>query len=73
MGFDDIDLASYCDPPLSTVRQPIEEIGKRAGALLIDMIEGRPAPAERITLDHQILRRASTAAPRSADVAANWT
>ena len=30
VGIDDIELAPYCAPPLTTVRQPLEEIGRQA-------------------------------------------
>lgn len=47
VGFDDIDTADYITPPLTTVRQPIFELGKVAGENLINLIEEWP-PQEPI-------------------------
>ena len=41
MGFTDEPVASLVDPPLTTISQPIFEIGKTAGQLLLDLINGR--------------------------------
>lgn len=40
-GFDDIPLAAYAAPPLTTVSQPIREQGELAAQILVDRIEGR--------------------------------
>lgn len=40
VGFDDIPVAPFANPPLTTVRQPIREIGLTAANLLIDLLEG---------------------------------
>lgn len=40
IGFDDIPYASYFDPPLSTVHQPIFEMGEEAGRILIQLLKG---------------------------------
>ena len=40
-GFDDIPLAAYMTPPLTTIHQPIYEIGKATCAMLIELINGR--------------------------------
>jgi LacI family transcriptional regulator len=42
-GWDDTTMASRLHPPLTTVRQPMRELGARAAALLFDRIEARPA------------------------------
>lgn len=39
-GFDDLFLASYSDPPLTTIRQPKQEMGCQAAAILLDLIAG---------------------------------
>ena len=40
IGFDDIAVAEYFVPPLTTMRQPREQIGRIAARTLIDIIEG---------------------------------
>ncbi|MCC3763154.1 LacI family transcriptional regulator [Glycomyces sp. TRM65418] len=40
VGFDDIALASYCDPPLTTVRQPIAEIGRSMARTMLRLLDG---------------------------------
>ena len=65
MGFDDIPLARYIDPPLSTVLQPKLEMGREAMKILCDLLEGR-APAKLAhTLPFQLIVRDSTARRRS--------
>lgn len=41
VGFDDIPAASFFDPPLTTVRQPAEEMGATAARMVIDLIENK--------------------------------
>jgi DNA-binding LacI/PurR family transcriptional regulator len=40
VGFDDIPMAAYSEPPLSTVRQPILKMGKEGTNLLLDILDG---------------------------------
>jgi len=63
VGFDDITLASYTTPPLTTVSQPIEEIGRLATQLLIRRIQTPDSPRERHMLPTRLVVRGSTAAP----------
>jgi LacI family transcriptional regulator, repressor for deo operon, udp, cdd, tsx, nupC, and nupG len=44
-GFDGIEFADYCEPPLTTVRQPREAMGREAAELLVRMIAGTAIPA----------------------------
>ncbi|WP_437929479.1 substrate-binding domain-containing protein [Sorangium sp. So ce291] len=44
VGFDDISIAQHCDPPLTTMRQNAELLGKKAVELLIDLLDGLPPP-----------------------------
>lgn len=61
-GFDDIDAARLSDPPLTTVRQPVEVIADKAVSILIDRIEGRLDPDFRTyTLAPKLVIRSSTA------------
>lgn len=55
MGFDDTPLSSVVWPPLTTVRQPLQEMAERAAGLVIDQDSGA-----NILLPHQVIARAST-------------
>ncbi len=62
VGFDDVPLAAYVDPPLSTVHLPAEDLGREAGRLLLQWIqEGRP-PTTRIRLATGLIVRQSCGA-----------
>jgi LacI family transcriptional regulator len=62
VGFDDIPLAAYFDPPLTTVRLPAHDLGRAVGAALLDRIAGRPVAA-RTVLPTELVIRSSTAPP----------
>jgi len=59
IGFDDFEFARYVDPPLTTVRQPTYEMGKRAVDLLIQHIEGNPQPQRTVILPTELIVRQS--------------
>lgn len=61
MGFDDIRLARYMTPPLTTIAQPSAEIGRRAVELLLRTLAGELQQLEVITLRHELIIRRSTA------------
>jgi DNA-binding LacI/PurR family transcriptional regulator len=61
VGFDDTPLASYFDPPLTTMRQPLEESGRRAANLLIETIQDPARPPERILTRARLVVRGSCA------------
>jgi LacI family transcriptional regulator len=64
VGFDDIELAAYTSPPLTTVAQPKEAIGTGAAGLLLERVrDGRTAP-RRAILQPELHLRASTARPQ---------
>jgi DNA-binding LacI/PurR family transcriptional regulator len=65
VGFDDIPLAAYFDPPLTTVRLPAYELGQAAGRALLERIADRAIP-ERTLLPTELIVRASTAPPPTA-------
>ena len=61
VGFDDSPLAATTQPPLSSVRQPIEEMGREMVRLLVESME-RPDPVPRhVVLGTELVRRASSA------------
>jgi DNA-binding LacI/PurR family transcriptional regulator len=59
IGFDDLPLGRRTDPPLTTVRQPIEEMGARMTRELLSMING-PATPRRVIVDTELVIRRST-------------
>lgn len=65
VGFDDSALMSCTEPPLTTVRQPIEAIGKAAVTLLVDQIQGEDAAPHELLFEPELVVRTSTGpAPR---------
>jgi DNA-binding LacI/PurR family transcriptional regulator len=65
VGFDDIPIAGFIHPPLTTVRLPAFDLGASAGRALIDRIAGRTVP-DRTLLSTELVVRASTGAGRPA-------
>jgi LacI family repressor for deo operon, udp, cdd, tsx, nupC, and nupG len=61
VGFDDIQFARYIDPPLTTVAQPMREIGEGTVRLLLEILDGNEIAPVSITLPHTLMVRASTA------------
>lgn len=70
-GFDDVFLAEYSDPPLTTLVQPKHQMGRDAARLLFDLLEagasaaGAPDRLHVKSVRGQLLVRASTAPPRA--------
>jgi DNA-binding LacI/PurR family transcriptional regulator len=60
IGFDDSPLAAQAQPPLSSVRQPIEEMGREMAQLLIRMVTSRERVARRVILATELVIRASS-------------
>ena len=64
-GFDNIPLAAFTTPPLTTVEQPITEQGAMAARFLLERIRGEArAPEHRISLPCSLIVRESTAGKR---------
>ncbi len=59
IGYDDIPEAEFSDPPLTTIRQPMAEIGKAATNFLIQMIELSTVIPKTIMFDTTLIVRAS--------------
>jgi LacI family repressor for deo operon, udp, cdd, tsx, nupC, and nupG len=61
IGFDDSDISQYFVPPLTSMRQPRDEIGQMATRMLIDLIEGLLPPREpvHVTLRAELVERGS--------------
>jgi LacI family transcriptional regulator len=59
VGYDDIPAASYCYPPLTTVRQPMQEVGRLATRLLVEMIQKPDVEKRETLLKPHLVRRAT--------------
>jgi LacI family transcriptional regulator len=59
VGFDDMPQAATADPPLTTIRQPIQQTGVLAVEMLIDILENGADPPRRIILPTELVIRAS--------------
>ncbi|AQX82252.1 LacI family transcriptional regulator [Plantibacter flavus] len=64
-GFDDERAAVLVSPQLTTVRQPFDEMGRAAVALLLQAVEGTPAPIMRHEFGTTLVERASTGLERA--------
>ena len=62
VGFDDLPLASYFDPPLTTMRQDMFGIGREAARLLIRALEQPDSPRCHLRMPAELIVRSSTAA-----------
>jgi DNA-binding LacI/PurR family transcriptional regulator len=62
-GFDDLYLARYSDPPLTTVRQPKQEMGREAADILLQMLAG--GTPRSVIKTGELVERESTAARRA--------
>ena len=66
VGFDDLEFARWCGPPLTTVRQPLVEMGAAAAELVLALAGGEEPGAHRIELATELVVRQSTAPARAA-------
>jgi LacI family transcriptional regulator len=65
VGFDDILSAAYSTPSLTTVRQPLTEMGKRGAEILLERIanRGKESPAEVVMSPELVVRESTGPAP----------
>ena len=61
VGYDDSALMNSTEPPLTTVRQPIEPMGRAAVDLLARLIDGQHPPVEELLFEPELVVRGSTA------------
>ena len=66
VGFDDVIFAATSHPPLTTVRQPLRQMGQTAAATLLGLIQGdgKLAPGSVITVYPELVVRKSTGRPQ---------
>ena len=60
VGFDDSSVAQHTDPPLTSVHQPVEQMGQEMARLLIAQIEGEAGPDDSVILPTEIVVRQSS-------------
>ncbi len=63
VGFDDLYFAQYLEPPLTTVRQPMRQMGRMAMETLLHIFDG-PHSTHNLKVEGQLIVRHSTAAPK---------
>ncbi|MCU4675957.1 LacI family transcriptional regulator [Catenovulum sp. 2E275] len=59
VGFDDLAFATYTDPAITTIRQPAEEMGKKAMQLLLQLMDGKELNQQEYILKHEFVLRES--------------
>jgi LacI family transcriptional regulator len=63
VGFDDLPEARWASPPLTTIRQPLAEMGVLAARTVLRLAQGEPVETPRVELSTDLVLRDSTAAP----------
>jgi LacI family transcriptional regulator len=64
LGFDDIPQAASVRPALTTVQQPLEQMGRVATQMLLDLLKNPEKEISRIELPTQLIVRGSTSSPK---------
>ncbi len=59
IGFDDFNLATFTDPQITVVAQPVSEIGRAAGRLLLEKIAGKKGAPQKISFETKLIVRGS--------------
>jgi DNA-binding LacI/PurR family transcriptional regulator len=64
VGFDDLPKAKWTVPPLTTIHQPLKEMGAAAARMIVALAAGETLPGQRVELATDLVVRESTAPPR---------
>ncbi|MFN8077071.1 MAG: LacI family DNA-binding transcriptional regulator [Kineosporiaceae bacterium] len=64
VGFDDLPVARWASPPLTTVRQPLADMGRMAARIVMQQARGEDAVTTQVELSTELIVRHSTAPPR---------
>ncbi len=67
VGYDDSAMMNCTDPPLTTIRQPIDAMGQAAVALLANQVAGHEVPHEEMLFEPELVVRGSTGPVRTHD------
>jgi len=62
VGYDDSPLIPFTDPPLTTVRQPVQAMGRAAVTALLDQVSGQHVPRTEMLFQPELVVRGSTGA-----------
>ena len=65
MGFDDLPVAQWVGPPMTTVRQPLMDMATKAAEMVVAMAHGEKPAQPRVELATELVIRESTAPPAS--------
>ncbi len=65
VGYDDVEMARFSSPPLTTIRHPKAELGAHAVELLVSRIRNKEQSAEAVDVQPELVIRHSVAAPRT--------
>ena len=60
VGYDDAPISVDCSPSITTIRQPLEEMGSRAANLLFQLMSGMPVDVATVLMPAELVVRAST-------------
>lgn len=61
IGFDDMPAMRWAIPPLTTIRQPLTEMGQAAATILLAMAKGEQPAQTRVEVGTELIVRGSTA------------
>jgi LacI family transcriptional regulator len=64
IGFDELPVSRWASPPLTTVRQPLAEMGSAAAQMLGELMDGDPLRTNRVELSTELRIRESTTVPK---------
>jgi DNA-binding LacI/PurR family transcriptional regulator len=59
IGFDDFEISRYSDPPLTTVRQPIVDMGRTMAKQMLGLVHGKPDVNAAVVLPTELVVRES--------------
>jgi DNA-binding LacI/PurR family transcriptional regulator len=63
LTYDELPMAAYLEPPLTTLAMPLQEVGATAVDALLEQLEGRAPRSIRVPADPQVIARASVGPP----------
>ncbi|WP_433242723.1 LacI family DNA-binding transcriptional regulator [Streptosporangium sp. CA-135522] len=65
VGYDGSTIMEFVDPPLTTVRQPVDRLAKEVARSVVALVSNREVPSGELLFNPELVVRASTAPPRS--------